>query len=98
MKSIIIRGPLGVGKSTVARAVAEKIGGVYVSVDKVLDQNGLDRAVEGEGIPLPTFSKQTRLLQQKPNKRMIMENRLLSMETFTTRSKLISSLISLERM
>ncbi|MSR85713.1 hypothetical protein EXS71_04770, partial [Candidatus Uhrbacteria bacterium] len=55
MKSIIIRGPLGVGKSTVAKAVAEMISGIYISVDEILDQNGLDKAVEGEGIPLSNF-------------------------------------------
>ena len=36
-RSIIIRGPLGVGKSTVAKAIAKKIGGAYISVDEVLD-------------------------------------------------------------
>lgn len=62
MKAIIIRGPLGVGKSTVAKAVAEKIGGVYISVDEVLDQNGLDKAVEGEGIPLSNFLKANEII------------------------------------
>ena len=62
MKSVIIRGPLGVGKSTVAKAVAEKIGGVYISVDEVLDQNGLDKAVEGEGIPLNNFLKANEII------------------------------------
>lgn len=62
MKAVIIRGPLGVGKSTVARAIAEKIGGVYVSVDEVLDQNGLDEAIEGEGIPLNNFLKANEII------------------------------------
>jgi len=62
MKSIIIRGPLGVGKSTVAKMVAEKIGSVYISVDEVLDQNGLDKAVEGEGIPLANFLKANEII------------------------------------
>jgi len=35
-KFIIIRGPLGIGKSTVARAVAEKINGYYISIDEAL--------------------------------------------------------------
>lgn len=62
MRSIIIRGPLGVGKSTAAKAVAEKIGGVYISVDEVLDHNGLDKAVEGEGIPLGNFLKANEII------------------------------------
>jgi len=62
MSAIIIRGPLGVGKSTVAKAVAEKIGGFYISVDEVLDQNDLDKAVEGEGIPLSNFLKANEII------------------------------------
>jgi len=65
MKSIIIRGPLGVGKSTVARAVAENIGGIYISVDQVLEEYGLDKASDGEGIPLENFLKANELLLQE---------------------------------
>ena len=65
MRSIIIRGPLCVGKSTVAKMVAEKIGGVYISVDEVLDQNGLDKTVEGEGIPLSNFLKANEIIATK---------------------------------
>ncbi len=61
-RSIIIRGPLGVGKSTVAKAIVEKIGGVYISVDEVLDQNGLDKAVEVEGVPLSHFLKANEII------------------------------------
>ncbi|PJA47455.1 hypothetical protein CO172_01340 [Candidatus Uhrbacteria bacterium CG_4_9_14_3_um_filter_36_7] len=62
MKNIIIRGPLGVGKSTIAKAVAEKIGGIYISVDEILDQNGLDKVVEGAGIPLSNFLKANEII------------------------------------
>ncbi len=50
---IIIRGPLGVGKSTIARALAKKLTGIYLSVDATLEELGLD---QGEnGIPLENF-------------------------------------------
>ncbi len=67
MKSIIIRGPLGVGKSTVGKLIAEKIGGIYISVDEVLEQNGLDKAVEGEGIPLINLLKANEIIALKAN-------------------------------
>ncbi len=51
---ILIRGPLGVGKSTVAKAVAEKLGASYVSIDGVLEELKLDTADEN-GIPLENF-------------------------------------------
>ena len=40
---IIIRGPLGIGKSTIAKILAKKIKAVYISFDKVLSENGLDK-------------------------------------------------------
>jgi predicted kinase len=38
---VIVRGPLGVGKTTVARLLARRIGGAYVSVDRILEEHGL---------------------------------------------------------
>ena len=38
---IIIRGPLGVGKSTISKRLAQEIGGKYFSVDEILDDKGL---------------------------------------------------------
>jgi predicted kinase len=35
---LIVRGPLGAGKTTVARAVAERLGARVVSIDDLLDR------------------------------------------------------------
>lgn len=40
---IIIRGPLGIGKSTMAKALARILKAEYISFDKILEENGLDR-------------------------------------------------------
>ncbi len=40
---IIIRGPLGIGKSTIAKVLAKHLNAEYISFDKVLEENGLDR-------------------------------------------------------
>jgi predicted kinase len=38
---VIIRGPLGVGKSTVARRVATRVRGEYISIDRILEEQEL---------------------------------------------------------
>jgi shikimate kinase len=63
---IIIRGPLGVGKSTIAKALAKKLNAAYISIDTVLEQHGLDRKddafvpedfIKVNRIILPTIKK-----------------------------------------
>jgi shikimate kinase len=39
---IIIRGPLGVGKSTVAKALAKELNAKYISIDEKLAEHKLD--------------------------------------------------------
>jgi len=53
---IVIRGPAGAGKSTIARQVAAKLGTHYVSFDDVLAAHGLD-VIEGDGISAANFIK-----------------------------------------
>lgn len=51
---IIIRGPAGVGKTTVARMLAERIHGVYLSIDERIDAMQVQGEEEG-GIPRKYF-------------------------------------------
>ena len=60
---VIIRGPLGVGKSTIAKLVASKIKAIHFSIDDVLSKNGLDQTDEKEGcIPLANFLKVNKII------------------------------------
>ena len=45
MKSfyVIIRGPLGIGKTTIAKELAKKLNAEHILFDKVLEENELDR-------------------------------------------------------
>ncbi|MBI2984190.1 MAG: AAA family ATPase [Candidatus Kerfeldbacteria bacterium] len=55
-KVIIIRGPLGVGKSTIGRHLAADLSSLYVPLDDVLADHGLDRVpADAECIPAENF-------------------------------------------
>ena len=43
---IIIRGPLGIGKTTIAKALVKRLDGYYVSIDDISAQHGLDQTDE----------------------------------------------------
>jgi uridine kinase len=58
---ILIRGPLGIGKTTIARKLAHALNGEYVSVDLFLEKLGLDK-VQGDSIPLKNFIKANELI------------------------------------
>ncbi len=63
---LIIRGPLGVGKSTVAKEVAKRLRGEYVSIDAVLAKSKLDYFPPGaECIPAEHFLKATKTVLPK---------------------------------
>ncbi|MFA6424034.1 MAG: AAA family ATPase [Candidatus Magasanikbacteria bacterium] len=55
---IIIRGPLGVGKSAISKKLAEILHAEYISIDKILEQYQLDPADPNqESIPLSSYIK-----------------------------------------
>jgi len=64
-KIIIIRGPLGVGKTTIAKSLAEKIDAEYISLDKILKDNNLE---EKDGIPLENFLQTNSIISKIINK------------------------------
>ena len=53
---VIIRGPLGVGKTTIAKRLAKQLNAEYISIDNLLKKYDLDK-IEGECIPLKNFIK-----------------------------------------
>ena len=43
----VIRGPLGIGKTTVAERLAARVGGEYLSIDRILDEPGMEEWEDG---------------------------------------------------
>jgi tRNA uridine 5-carbamoylmethylation protein Kti12 len=55
---VIIRGPLGVGKTTISKRLAKTLKAEYVSIDKILKDNDLDNIdPKLECIPIENFIK-----------------------------------------
>lgn len=61
-KIIIIRGPLGSGKTTIAKSLADKINAEYISLDKILKNNNLEGK---DGIPVENFIKANNIILKK---------------------------------
>jgi len=59
---IIIRGPLGVGKSTIAQKLAKSLKAHYVPIDSVLEKYGLDKVRTEKWIPAKNFIKANEII------------------------------------
>ena len=61
---IIIRGPAGTGKTTVAKKLAEYLKGHYISFDEIMRENKLD-IIGGDGISAENFLKANAIILPK---------------------------------
>ena len=59
---VIIRGPAGIGKSTVAGELAEKIGAEVIHFDRVMKDLGMDYVPGEKWIPLRRFLEADRAI------------------------------------
>lgn len=68
---IIIRGPLGCGKSTISKNIVKALKAVYISVDEVLAENGLDDIDSKIGcIPAENFSRANQIMIPEARKNL----------------------------
>ena len=61
---IIIRGPAGIGKSTIAKELSKILKARYITFDKVMSKYKLD-TIEGDGISTKNFIKANNLVLNK---------------------------------
>lgn len=62
---IIIRGPLGIGKTTIAKKLAKLLHAEYVSIDLILEKHGLDKVECEKWIPVRNFIKAQEIILPK---------------------------------
>ncbi len=62
---VIIRGPLGCGKSTLAERLTKKIKGEYIAIDRILDEYDLTKDKEAEYISQKSFKKANEIVAPK---------------------------------
>lgn len=65
---IIIRGPLGCGKSTIAESLARILNADYIPIDRVLDEHGLTKDKEEGYISQKSFLKANEIIIPKVRK------------------------------
>jgi shikimate kinase len=66
-KLIIIRGPLGVGKTTVSLILSQNLHLEYLPLDKIVDDNHLVPP-DADGIPLESYLKANEIILDLANK------------------------------
>ncbi len=66
-KLIIIRGPLGIGKTTVSLLLSQNLHLEYLSLDKIVDDNKLVPP-NSDGIPLESYLKANEIILQLASK------------------------------
>jgi len=71
---IIIRGPAGIGKTTISKELAKAIDAKYFSFDKIMKDNKLDDIV-GDGIAAENFVKANEIIlsEMKKHKRVVLD-------------------------
>ena len=70
---IIIRGPLGCGKSTIAKKLAKSLKADYIAIDMILDENNLEKDIEVGYISQKSFIRVNEIVASKA--RQILESK-----------------------
>ncbi len=87
---IIIRGPAGIGKSTIAKKLAKVLNAHHFSFDEILENNKLD-SIKGDGISAENFVKANKLILPKA-KEMIKNDKIIIFDGCFYRKKQLDHL------
>lgn len=64
---IIIRGPLGIGKTTIARELSKKLKAKYIAYDRIIDEHELYKDTEEGYISQKSFFKANEIVIEQVN-------------------------------
>jgi len=89
MNYLIIRGPLGCGKSTISKVLAKKLGAEYISVDKILEENNLDNDWEEGYISQKSFLEANRIIEKLAKESLAKNNLVIIDGNFYWKSQIL---------
>ncbi len=85
---IIIRGPAGVGKSTIGNKLAESLHGECIHIDKVLEEHGLGYILGEKNVPEENFFKVNEILKHYINEQLNKGKIIILDENFYYKSQI----------
>jgi predicted kinase len=65
---VIIRGPLGCGKTTIAKKISRKIHARYIAIDRILEKHHLEQDHEAGYISQKSFKRANEIIAPKAKK------------------------------
>ena len=85
---VIIRGPLGCGKSTISQRIAKKLKAEYISIDGILDEYDLTKSREDGYIAQKSFIKANEIITPKAKALLLKETPVVFDGNFYRRSQI----------
>jgi len=89
---IIIRGPLGSGKTTLAKKLAKELKAVYIPIDSILEKHRLDKVKTEKWIPLKNFIKANKIILPEA-KKLLKNNKIVIFDACFYHKEQIKDLI-----
>lgn len=90
---IIIRGPLGIGKSTISKKLAQTLNAKHIHMDEVLEKYGLDKMLpDAPCIPAENFIKASEIMLLEA-KRLLADGKIVIFDACFYHKEVIEHLI-----
>lgn len=93
---ILIRGPLGIGKSTIAKRLSKELDAEYIAYDRILDENDLHKDKEKGYISQKSFFKANEIAEKRARQLLKVKRLVIFDGNFYWRSQIDDLIKKLE--